>query len=134
MAIYVVSAFSLGMLPRDGDVYYLKVEEASLDYLREAIKEGAVVRIGHSSTASVLSRLVGERIEADRTPITVSTEDETVIIVFQVLQRPKEGQVYNIEEIEEIIRKGQYAVYRVLIVPRKITADIQDLGSRLAFD
>ncbi len=122
--VYVTAAFSLGMLPK-GDNVYMGIYPLGQDIeyfkriLRTLRSAGIPIeyRIGHASTAAVVSRLLGERIEASREPIALPEDDISIIYVFQILQRPREGQVYSEQEIQEIIEQGNFMIYELKIVP-----------------
>ncbi len=119
--VYVTAAFSLGMLPK-GDNVYMGVYPLGQDieYFRRILRTlrsaGIPIeyRIGHASTAAVVSRLLGERIEASREPIALPEDDISIMYVFQILQRPREGQVYS---EQEIIEQGNFMIYELKVVP-----------------
>lgn len=113
MKVYVTSAFSLGMLGADN----ARIEVSRVDpaVLKDVIDGGADVRIGHQSTADVVGELVGRKLTADRTPVTINPGETAELYVVQILQRPREGQVFTADEIREIISSGRFKVFRVRV-------------------
>ena len=113
--VYLTSAFSLSMVTPPVN---LRVEELNLKefskFLREN-RERIVSRIGHESTTQVLRETFDEDVrklfKTDRTPIKVVPGD--TVIVFQILKRPAEGQVYTEEEIRDILARGLFKILKV---------------------
>lgn len=120
MAVYLTNTFSLAMLVNDKA--FIKVEPISIDRLKETLENGAVKSaISHRSTAQVLSELLGKEVEMNR--INLSLRPGDILFVFQILQRPKEGQVFTEEELRQIIEQKKY---KILIV------EIHDFDKLLA--
>ena len=72
----------------------------------EIMKEnGFISAIGHSSTADIMSTLLGLNVECNR--ITATQEPGQKAIVFKLLSRPEEGKILTLEEIKEIGYKFQ---------------------------
>jgi len=114
-SLYVTSAFSLSMIKKFPCT--LRVQELSSTEAEELIiKEeagGATVsfRIGHTSTLQVLQKMFSRlRLpeQADRTPVLIEPGCNDAVLVFQVMKRPGEGQIYTEKEMEEIISQGLY--------------------------
>mgnify|MGYP001770834197 FL=1 len=107
---YITSAFSLSMI-REAQAT-LKVERVGPAVFCQEAKN-AVSAIGHPATAQVLSQICGFPISANRVMITLSPGDE--VLVFQLLVRLEEGKVLSVGEVEELVRQGKVAFYRVKV-------------------
>jgi hypothetical protein len=101
--LYILNAFSLGMLP-DSKESFLRVREVSAETASNIIKfmgvAGLTSAVGHQATASVLSKLLGVEIPFNR--IQVKLEKKDVALVFQLLTRLEEGRVLTEEEIRSL--------------------------------
>jgi len=116
--IYFSTAFSLSMISSNCS---LEIKEINLKEVKEIIGNNFIdFRIGHQSTAQVLKEMLDIVVTPDRTPIKLNYGDG--LIVFQLMKRPNEGQVYTNEEIKEIVEKGLYKFYYVLVKPPQIIA------------
>ncbi len=82
----------------------LTVEEA-----RALVEEGFCSAIGHVSTASLLSRILGRTVSVDRTPVTLLPGDRA--LVFHVERRVEEGRILS---EEDLLRQG----YRLGVLER----------------
>lgn len=124
--LYITTAFSLAMLSNlTARGIKLWIEEIDLVEVKLKLSHRnlykKIWRIGHLSTAEVLSKLLNKyapRIEipevsemVDRTPISLKIDDR--VLVFQLLKRPAEGQVYTEKEVQEIVDKNLYKFYFV---------------------
>jgi len=96
--VYMLNAFSLGMLP-EREVM-VKVKEISLEEARRILQSGFESAVGHESTAQLLSQLLGFTVSANRVAIKLKQGDRAV--VFQLLTRLPEGKVLTREELEKI--------------------------------
>jgi hypothetical protein len=56
--------------------------------------------VGHSSTAELLSTLLDAPIAANR--LTVQPQEKDILLCFKLKQRPPEGRILTVDEIEEI--------------------------------
>ncbi|NPA32308.1 MAG: DUF1874 domain-containing protein [Aquificae bacterium] len=109
--IYLTNAFSLGML---SGKCTLEVEELPTDRAVEELKEkGFISFISHQSTAQVLSELLGREVPFNRANLKLKTGDE--LIVFQLLKRLKEGQVFSRKELEEILQEDYFTFFKVKV-------------------
>jgi hypothetical protein len=70
--------------------------------------------IGHSSTAELLSTLLDAPIAANR--LTVQPQEKDILLCFKLKQRPPEGRVLTVEELEEL---GYEFFLMELIAPSK---------------
>jgi hypothetical protein len=107
--VILANAFSLSMLTSTPTT--ILVKELSLEEVQGLLAEGFESAIGHESTASFLSKLLGVEVKADRRQITIDAN--TVLIVFQLLSRLPEGKVLSEQEMSEI----KYRFYAVQISP-----------------
>lgn len=114
--LLLLNTFSLGMLEAPPfstvEVY---VSNVTLDTVREMLKQVEWESyVSHQSTATVLSGLLGFDVPF-RKRENVVLRDGDRAIVFQILKRPKEGQVYSKEEIAEIVLRDLYKFYHVSV-------------------
>lgn len=97
----VVNAFSLNMLDPDRGEEVVHVIPVSEDVVRRILElhnfESAV---GHTATAKFLSRKFGVDIETNR--MQVKLDEDTVLVVMQVMKRLQEGVVLSDEEMEKV--------------------------------
>ena len=104
--IYLSNAFSLSMLgalPPAGRT--VKVRPISLEEVRGMLQSNPFTSaVGHSSTAAVLSTLLGLPVEANRVSITLQVGD--TLVVFQLGVRLAEGQVLSAEEVQSLYDQG----------------------------
>ena len=99
MKVILANAFSLSMLP-SGPETLIKVSEISEEQVRQILREGFDSAIGHESTANFLSKKLSVEIKANRKQIKL--DDDTLLIVAQLMQRLSEGKVLSEEEIAKI--------------------------------
>ncbi|MEM3609905.1 MAG: DUF1874 domain-containing protein [Candidatus Anstonellales archaeon] len=96
----LLSSFSLSMI----EEYPARAEfeEVSADYLKKLISENEIVfKIGHPSYASVLSKMLGVKIEAVREKLTFK-RGESFIVAQLITNRLPEGKVLSDDEIEKL--------------------------------
>ena len=67
---------------------------------KKEIKSGYISAIGHQSTATVLSTLLGQEIPANRIQFRQKTGQKAV--VFSLKRRIEEGRILSAKEIEEV--------------------------------
>lgn len=72
----------------------------SLEQARKLIACGYQSAIGHDSTASVISTLLGVEVEMNR--IQYQQQAGDIALVFKLKGRSPEGKVLTVKEIEEI--------------------------------
>ena len=70
--IYLANAFSLNMLPGEAK---LEVKEADVERVKEMLSSGFRSVVGHASTASVLSALLGLDVEVRREQVKLQKND-----------------------------------------------------------
>jgi len=80
----------------------LMVEEVSV---RDIPRDVESV-VSHESTAQVLTSLLNREVKFNR--VNVSLRKGDTLYVFQVLQRPREGQVFTTDELQQIINEKKY--------------------------
>ena len=117
--IVIANAFSLSMLPRyetyAASSYWLYVQKLPLCAVRRIIERAQkmgvpiISAVGHASTAQLLSKLLGIEVPASRTAITMNAE--TMLIVFQLLERLPEGKVLTEEEVKQLLEQGKAAFF-----------------------
>jgi len=97
-------------LPPEGRT--IRVRPISLEDVRGVLKSTSFTSaVGHESTASLLSTLLGLPVEACRVQITLSPGDRAII--FQLLVRLPEGAVLTREEIQALYAEGRISFYMV---------------------
>ncbi len=111
--VYLTNTFSIAMLPnKEVQINFkpIKFEEA-----KEILEtENVISHISHQSTAQILSELLKRDISLNRSNLKLNEGD--TIIVFQIYQRPKEGQIFSIKELEDILEKRNYNFWKVDIL------------------
>jgi RNase P/RNase MRP subunit POP5 len=101
MGVYLVNAFSIGMLSEFPIT--VKVEEIDINEAKQILANSFVSAIGHQSTSLILSKMLGLPVETNRVAIKLQRGD--VLVVFQLLQRLEEGAVLSEQEILNIPHK-----------------------------
>jgi len=96
--IYLSNAFSLNMLP--GGTVRLEVKEVDVERVKEMLSSGFRSVVGHASTASVLSALLGLDVEVRREQVKLQKND--TCIVFQLQVRLEEGKILSEEELQTL--------------------------------
>lgn len=107
--LYVTNAFSVNMilplLHTDNSVA-VRFERIELEAAKTLLNEQPFVSaIGHSSTAQLLSTLLGVDIPENRTAITLTKTD--TILIAQITVRPPEGHVYSYDELMRLYADGK---------------------------
>ena len=97
---FLGNAFSLGMLPVNATEIKLRVKIITLEDVKKLTENGFESCIGHESTASILTELLGKEVRMNRIPITLEKGD--IIIVFQIIGRLEEGKILTRNEIEKL--------------------------------
>ena len=78
-----------------------KYKKTNLEAVKELLKENEFgSAIGHQAVATLLTRLTGIDIPANR--INYSQKKGDIAVVFKLKKRPPEGQILTIEEMEKI--------------------------------
>ena len=95
--VIIANAFSLSMLTQSETL--IKVSELSEEQVRQLTNDFESA-IGHESTANFLSKKLSVEIKANRKQIKL--DDDTLLIVAQLMQRLPEGKVLSEEEISKI--------------------------------
>jgi len=114
--LYLLSAFSLSMIPYQGWVHlYIKqvdAEEARRIFEDAVVKGKEVVSaVGHESSAQLMSELLGREVPARR--VQVALEDGDEAIVLQIAQRLPEGKVLTYKELQQLSREGKIKLYHI---------------------
>jgi hypothetical protein len=73
---------------------------ATIEEVGAAIADGAVSAVGHGETASVISTLTNQPINANR--ITVKPQVGDIFFCFSLKQRPPEAAVLSRSQLEAI--------------------------------
>ena len=97
--VILANAFSLSMLPSQPETL-IKVSEISEEQVKQLLSEGFDSAVGHESTANFLSKKLSVEIKPNRKQIKL--DDDTLLIVVQLMQRLPEGKVLSEEEISRI--------------------------------
>ena len=99
--LYVANTFSLNML--DGSAV-LKVHEVDASHVKKLLEHHKWEScVGHTSTAEILTTVLGHHIPLNRVPVKLKKGD--MAVVFQVMVRVEEGKVLSKEEIEKLPTK-----------------------------
>lgn len=80
--VILSNAFSLQMLALEVEEE-LKITPISEGLTKKIISEGFVSAIGHQDTANVLTNILGVKVDNNR--VNVSLDEDTVLIVAQVV-------------------------------------------------
>ena len=110
MKVILANAFSLSMLPSQPETL-IKVSEISEEQVKQLLANDFESAIGHESTANFLSKKLSVEIKANRKQIKL--DDDTLLIVVQLMQRLPEGKVLSEEEISRIPVRF-YAVHAMI--------------------
>ena len=113
MVLYITNAFSLNMLKNPSEAT-IHISEIDIEQVKELLSGEFISAIGHESTAKVLSELLGVEIKPNRIQIKVEYGDD--LVVFQLMTRIPEGKVLSVEELQQLIEKGEAKFYYVEIV------------------
>jgi len=111
--IVVSNAFSPNMLEKSELVAVLRLDIDNAKWLvNEAYRNGRPIIsiVGHQSTASLLSQILGIEVPVNRVDYKLSEYD--LLLVFTIPVRLPEGKVLTDEEIRQIADKmNVYAVF-----------------------
>jgi hypothetical protein len=109
--VYLSNAFSLSMLPPSGAV--IRVSPLTVEETKALLAEGFESAVGHESTASVLSTLLGVEVPPRRVAITLSPGDR--VVIFQLRMRLEEGRILNEEEVKALYDQGLASFVEVVV-------------------
>lgn len=100
--MYICNAFSLGMLDMAKSKMNIKIVRLSDDEAKYfARKTNLKSAIGHESTASLVSQLLGMIIPMNRIQLKLKSGDR--ILIFQLLSRLPEGKIiFDDDELRKI--------------------------------
>ena len=93
----------VAVVTRVSDVEYIR---KFIEFWRASGMEVASA-IGHESTARLLTKMLGFEVKPQRVSITANEDD--VIIAFTLNFRLPEGKVLSDAELEEIVKSQQYS-------------------------
>jgi PIN domain nuclease of toxin-antitoxin system len=79
------------------------IKEVDIEEVKRILTNPFISAIGHLSTAEVLSRMLGKKIEPNRVEVKVKEGD--LVVVFQILKRIEEGKVLTDEEVRALPHK-----------------------------
>jgi len=114
--LYILSAFSLSMIPYQGWVH-LYLKEVSPEEAKKVIAEAeskgkeVISAVGHASTAQVLSQLLGREVPVNRAMVSLEDGDEA--IVFQLMTRLPEGKVLDQQELQQLLNEGKIKLFHI---------------------
>ncbi len=95
--VYLTNAFSAGMLLTPAIVEF---REMTLEQVKRLLSMGFVSAVGHASTASLLTQLLGLEVQTNRVNVQLKFMDRAVI--FQLQSRLEEGKVLTEDELKQI--------------------------------
>ena len=81
--VYLSNAFSLSMVDVQDKPVILELRRVSLDEVKAILSSGFVSAVGHPSTASALSKILGIEVPTNRTSIQLQPSD--TLVVFRVV-------------------------------------------------
>jgi len=81
----------------------IKVLEASVEDVKDILKDGFTSAVGHEATAQVITTQLGIQVPTNR--ISVKMVPGDVLIVFQLLSRLPEGKILGVDEMKGIPSK-----------------------------
>ncbi|MFP3239964.1 MAG: DUF1874 domain-containing protein [Caldivirga sp.] len=109
--IYLGNAFSLSMLPMTEEVT-VKFRKVGVEEVRALLSNGFVSAIGHPSTASALSKILGVNVPTNRVSIQLQPGD--TLIIFQLsVGRLAPGQELTEQDILSAFSQGKAYFVRV---------------------
>jgi hypothetical protein len=79
---------------------WVRMRRADVDEVRQLLRQGFVSAIGHESTATLLSQLLGISVPMNR--IAVSAVPGDVLVHFALKTRLPEGRVLSEEELRQL--------------------------------
>jgi len=95
------NAFSLSMIQKTPAA--IGVWEVSLEQVKKLLSNGFTSAVGHPSTAQLLTKLLGVNVPVNR--VQVKLDDNTILVVFQLLARLPEGKILTEEELKQLPHK-----------------------------
>jgi hypothetical protein len=106
--IYLTNAFALSMLATKEAT--VRISKITVDEAKRLVHGKKLVSfIGHETTAKIMSMLLGEQVEVNRSMLKIKSG---AMIVITLNKRLEEGTVINtIEDIEKI----GYSLYYVIL-------------------
>ncbi len=114
--VYLGNAFSLSMVDVQDKPVTVEFRRVSLDEVKAILSNGFVSAVGHPSTASALSRILGIEVPTNRASIQLQPGD--TLVVFQLtLGRLPIGKELTEEEILNAWKEGKayFLIVRVLV-------------------
>lgn len=76
-----------------------KMSTVDLDFAQNLVRNSFISAVGHSSTAEVMSTILGVEVPANRISL-YDLEVGTQILCFKLKERAPEGKILSKEEIE----------------------------------
>jgi len=109
---YLANAFSLSMLELGEEPMTIKVRKIPLEEVKRLLSGGFISAIGHSSTASALSKILGINVPTNR--INITLKRGSALVVFQLkIGRLPQGKELGEKEIMTAWQNGD--AYFVLV-------------------
>ena len=99
--IVLCNAFSLSMISKTPTA--VGIWEATTEQVKKLLQGGFESAVGHPATASLLSKLLGMPVKAERKMVTL--DEDTILVVFQLLTRLPEGKILSEEELKQLPHK-----------------------------
>lgn len=78
-----------------------KMSTVDLDFAQDLVRNSFISAVGHSSTAEVMSTILGVEVPVNRISL-YELEVDTQLLCFKLKERAPEGRILSKEEIEEI--------------------------------
>lgn len=110
MRVVVANAFSVNMLKESALVRFQKI---TVEEAKRIIRDCDFILsvVGHRSTARVISRVLGVRIDVSRREYTLTNDD--ILLVFVLDFRPEEGKIYSERALEEFFQSNKISIWLV---------------------
>ena len=107
--VYLSNAFSLGMLTGDGAIGVVEITDQRA---KSILSDGFQSAIGHQSTADFIKAMIGIDVPVNR--VSLSLEDEDMMVVLQLQGRLQEGKVLSEEEMKQIPYKWYLVICKYI--------------------
>jgi len=99
--VFISNAFSINMVKSPAN---LTIAEVDINDVKNIVTTNSFTSaIGHNSTSEILSKLLGVEVPTNR--ISISLNNDDILIVFQVMVRIEEGRILSEEELQALPKK-----------------------------
>jgi hypothetical protein len=102
VTIYLLNSLIVPVDFRKHERVSVTMRYATIDEVRQLLRQEFVSAIGHESTATLLSQLLGINVPMNRIAISAAPGDVLVHFVLSLRTRLPEGRVLSEEELRQI--------------------------------